>query len=139
MAKIIKLYANCRPVNFDEDGGSEHGCHDAAIRKLLTEVMRSCSKSRAQIAEEMSRLTGLHITANMLYGYSAKDRRPARFPAVFVPAFCKATGDFRLQKMLLDARMTQLVETVERELDAARQACEARALRDQLIQNAGEM
>lgn len=72
-----------------------------ALRILLSEVIRSSKLSREQIAERMSAATGVSITCQMLNCYSAESKEKHRFPAAFIPAFCRATGDLRLVHFLL--------------------------------------
>jgi hypothetical protein len=106
--------------------------HDLKLRTLFADILYRCPKSRDQIADEMSAITGRKITKQMLDGYAAPSKEAARFPAAFTPAFCKATGDDRLLRLLLPPQMLTLIEIVEREITAAREACEAQALRGQL-------
>lgn len=69
---------------------------------LVTEVIRNSSRSRAQVADEMSRLLGISVTERMLDCYTAESKEKHRFPAAFVPAFCRATADFRLLYLLAE-------------------------------------
>jgi hypothetical protein len=66
------------------------------VRSVLVESMRVCSKSRAQIADEMSYLTGTPITERMLNGFAAESREDHKFPAELDRAFCFVVGDDRL-------------------------------------------
>jgi hypothetical protein len=106
--------------------------HDLNLRTLMSEILHRCPKSRDQIADEMSAITGRRITKQMLDGYAAPSKEAARFPAAFAPAFCKATGDDRLLRLLLPPQLLTLIEIVEREISAAQQAHEAQALRGRL-------
>ncbi len=99
---------------------------DQAIRELAAQVMSRSGKSRAQIADEMTQLLGLTINVNMLYGYTAPNRHSARFPAAFVPAFCKATDDDSLLRFLLGGRLCTLLELGERAFDALQHAPQRR-------------
>lgn len=92
---------------------------DSAIRCLLAESIRRCPKSREQIAEQMSALTGQGITKVMLNDYVARSKS-ARFPAVFVMAFCAVVGDDRLQRFLLDRRLRNLLELGEHSVEVNR-------------------
>jgi hypothetical protein len=66
------------------------------VRSLIAEVIRKSSKSRAQIAEEMSYLVGREITERMLNGFTADSRDDYRWPGELDRAFCFVTGDDRL-------------------------------------------
>lgn len=74
--------------------GSLNDSH--VIRATLTEVIRTCGKSRAQIANEMSYLVGREVTERMLNGFTAESREDYRWPAELDRAFCAVTGDTRL-------------------------------------------
>ena len=113
--------------------GGSRADHDLKLRTLIADILHGCPKSRDQIADEMSAITGRKITKQMLDGYVAPSKDAARFPAAFVPAFCKATGDDRLLRLLLTPQMLTLIEIVEREVTAAQQTREAQVLRGQLV------
>lgn len=74
---------------------------DLTLRMTVTQILRDCKKSRETIAEEMTFLTGVKVTDHMLYCYSAESKEAHRFPAAFIPAFCRATGDYRLLSALV--------------------------------------
>lgn len=117
---------------------------DAAIRALLSEVMRSSKKSRAQIAQEMSALLGRSVTVYMLNDFTASckgqrvaedsqlDTRksPVRFPAAWIHAFCEVTGDDRMQRLILSPRLRSLLQLGERQLSQ----CQAERQRAELIE-----
>jgi hypothetical protein len=109
------------------------GDADAALRRLLTEIIRASSKKRAQIAEEMSALLGQHVSEYMLHDFSAPSKRPARFPAAFIEAFCEVLGDDRLQRFLMGERLRKLVALAERELSACLNEGERQRLRGELL------
>jgi len=56
--------------------------------------------SRYHVAAIMSELAGQDITKSMLDSWTAESKEQHRFPAIFVPAFCQATGGSRILKML---------------------------------------
>lgn len=86
---------------------------DAAMRKLLTELLKQSSKSRAQIAEEISVHAGQRISKRMLDDWTAESKKPARFPACLVQVFCEVTGNDQLQRHLLSERMRRLLSVGE--------------------------
>jgi len=68
----------------------------AMIRAVITEAMKNCGLSREQIADEMTRLSGMKVTERQLNNFSADSREEYRFPSELERAFCAATGDDRL-------------------------------------------
>jgi hypothetical protein len=82
---------------------------DILIRKLLTAALRVSFKSRFQIAEELSKRVGTHISVFMLNEYTAPSKSLRRFPAAWVPAFCDITRDDSLRLLLLDSRLCKLL------------------------------
>jgi hypothetical protein len=68
----------------------------AMIRAVITEAMKNCPLSRAQIAEKMSRLVGMTVTERQLNNFSADSREEYRFPSELERAFCAVVGDDRL-------------------------------------------
>lgn len=98
-----------------------HPEFDRILRDLLSDVIRKCDKSRAEIAATMTGLLKQKVTPQMLYDFTAESKRQHRFPLCFVAAFCVATGDHRLEKLVLTPRMRKLVEVGETHLAAERQ------------------
>jgi hypothetical protein len=86
---------------------------DLALRQLLSLVISTCSKSRAEIAAEMSTILGVEIKPSALNLWTAPSRPESRFPCIFADAFCRATGDDRLQRFLLGPRLCGLLEVGE--------------------------
>lgn len=71
----------------------------AVVRAVLIRSMRQCNKSRAQIAEEMTYLSGREVTETALNKYTAESRTDYRWPGELDRAFCRATGDDTLLKV----------------------------------------
>jgi len=65
---------------------------DRLFRECVSEALKSCPLSRYQVAARMSELTGQDITKSMLDSWTAESKEQHRFPAIFLPAFCEATG-----------------------------------------------
>ena len=61
------------------------------LRHLLSDVLKACPKSRADVAAQMSVLTGDHITVHMLNAWTAESREGWRFALEYLPAFEVAT------------------------------------------------
>lgn len=126
MANLVPIFGNADPAPTQSRWAATS--YDATVRELLAKVIRRCAKSREQIADEMSNLVGRQITVAMLNGYTAPSKEPARFPAAFVCAFCEATGDDRLQRLVLGPRLSKLLEFGELQLAAGE-------LREQLLRD----
>jgi hypothetical protein len=73
---------------------------DRQLRAMLSEALKHCPLSRWQVAARMSELTGQEITKAMLDSWTAESKEDHRFPAIFLPAFCEATGCNEPLKMM---------------------------------------
>jgi hypothetical protein len=73
---------------------------DKAFREAVSLDLKECPLSRYQVAAIMSELTSQDITKSMLDSWTAESKEQHRFPAIFVPAFCQATGGSRTLRML---------------------------------------
>jgi hypothetical protein len=73
-----------------------------AVREALTSALSSCGLSREDVAAEMSRLTGEHISRGHLDNWCSEGKRDWRFPCEYVTAFCIVTGDYGLVAAVLD-------------------------------------
>lgn len=90
------------------------GLQDNEVRKLLSKLIRQCSKKRRQIAEELSNLTGLHITERMLDDWTSECHRSARFPAFLAEPFCRVIGNDELHRYLVSERLREVIELGEK-------------------------
>lgn len=72
------------------------------LRVVLADAMKRCPKKRQQIAEEMSHLLGRNVTESMLNLFTSASHKAHRFPAAWVPVFCRVTSDSRLMQVLAD-------------------------------------
>lgn len=88
----------------------------ALVRGVLVEAIRNSGKSRAQIADEMSRLVGRAITQRMLDAYTAESREDHRWPGELTRAFCSATGDDRLLRVLAESAGLRVITDAESHL-----------------------
>jgi len=74
---------------------------DKAFREAISLDLKECPhQSRYHVAARMSELVGQDITKSMLDSWTAESKEQHRFPAIFLPAFCEATGGSRTLKML---------------------------------------
>ena len=83
---------------------------DAAIRTLITQIIRKSPKKREQIAEELSARLGQHITVHILNSYTSESNKSSRFPAVWLEAFSEIMGDDRLERYVLSRRNREVLE-----------------------------
>jgi hypothetical protein len=104
---------------------------DVAFRRLLSDVMTRCPKSRQQIADELSVRCGRTISPSILNDYTATTKSGARFPAVSLRDFCDLTGDDSPQRFLLSPRLLALIELGESILAGEK----GRRERDKLLRN----
>jgi hypothetical protein len=65
---------------------------DKRFREAISAAVKSCALSRYGIAARMSELAGAEITKSMLDSWTAESKEGHRFPAIFLPVFCEATG-----------------------------------------------
>lgn len=84
--------------------GNSTASLDLAVKRTVSAVLHRAAfgrdkKSRAKVAAEMSRLLNRPVTIRILDNFIAK-KKIHRFPAAWVPAFCAATGDQTLLRML---------------------------------------
>ena len=64
-----------------------------SLREALNQAIKGCDLSRWEIAGKMSDLIDCEISKAMLDAWTAESKEGHRFPAEFLPAFCKVTGD----------------------------------------------
>ena len=110
-----RISGNRQQGLFDRDEEVVPGTiNDAAmIRATLTEAIRKSGKSREQIAESMSRLTGTQVTVRRLNAFTAESREDFRFPLELTRAFCMATEDFTLLRNMIEMAGFRVVTKTE--------------------------
>lgn len=70
------------------------------LRNFVTAEIKKCAKSREQIADEMTALLSVKVTARMLSSFTAESKERHRFPLEFALAFCEVVGSYRLIREL---------------------------------------
>lgn len=60
----------------------------------IINAIKNCSMSRWEIAGKMSALLGVEISKFQVDAWTAESKERHRFPAIYLPAFCQAVGDF---------------------------------------------
>ncbi len=99
------------------DLGHPGSMNDAAlIRAIVVDAMKHCTKSRAQIADEMSLLVGTQVTERMLNAFAADSREDHRFPSELARAFCAVVGDDRLLTCCAEAAGLHVIDETGWEL-----------------------
>lgn len=78
------------------------------IRRVLADLIKKAAHSRAEIAEQMSLLTGKKITDHSLDSWTADSREGWRFPLEYLPAFEVATETRELTAWMADLRGCRL-------------------------------
>lgn len=86
---------------------------DARLRDSLTAAIKSTNCKRYEISGQMSELLGTEITESMLNSWTADSKEGHRFPAAYIPAFCRATGNYAPLKILNEASGCECVESNE--------------------------
>ncbi|MDY6857398.1 MAG: hypothetical protein SWO11_22375 [Thermodesulfobacteriota bacterium] len=95
---LFDLIKEGREVNGHPNPGSFN--IDSEFRELISQSLKECRHSRYYVAGKMSELTGVEITKTMLDSWTAESKEYHRFPAIFLPAFCEATGNSEPLQML---------------------------------------
>jgi len=88
-----------------EGQGLEEGALEcsARLRAALNAAFRDCPLSRHQVAGEMSHLLGRTVTKAQLDAWTAESKEGHRFPAEYLPAFCRAVRSHRPLEILAEA------------------------------------
>ena len=73
---------------------------DQEFRESVSQALKYSPNSRYQIAATISEMIGADITKSMLDSWTSNAKEGHRFPAVFMPAFCLATGSTEPLKVL---------------------------------------
>lgn len=66
---------------------------DQLVRSTISAAIKASPLSREQIADAMTVMLGLRVTARMLNNFTSGSTSPARFPAAWDRAFCCAVAD----------------------------------------------
>lgn len=83
------------------------------VRNALTDAIKASGLSRYKIAAVMSEVTGKDISKHMLDKWTAESSTYHRFPAELVPAFCYATHDSHLLRVLATPLACEVKESSE--------------------------
>lgn len=83
------------------------------VKALIGEALKRCPLSRFQVAARMSELLGVEVTKWMLDAWTAESKEYHRFPAEYLPAFCRITGSYELLRLLVEKAGCYLIEGEE--------------------------
>lgn len=72
----------------------------AQIKNALTAALKGAGLKRWEIAGRMSDYISTEITESMLNSWTADSKEGHRFPLEYIAAFCWATGDYTVIKMV---------------------------------------
>ncbi len=86
---------------------------DATLREMVSDALRHTRLSRYEVAAEMSRLIGREITKSMIDSWSAESKENHRFPLAYLPAFCEATGDKSIIRLIAEKAGGYFIEGVD--------------------------
>ena len=89
---------------------------DLLVRETITEAIKRSSKSREQIADEMTRTLGLAVTARMISSFTAESKELHRWPGAWDRAFCAAVGDNALLFCCVERAGFKVINSAEVDL-----------------------
>lgn len=72
------------------------------IRQAIADALKNCTKSRWQIAGDMSHLVGEEISIHQLNAWAAESKSH-KLPSDYVAAFCRATENYELLTIQAEA------------------------------------
>jgi hypothetical protein len=82
----------------EDDSGSLKVKDD--LQRALNNAIKKCPLSRHLVAGQMSHLLDEEITKAQIDSWTAESRDDRHIPAEFLPAFCKATGNYEALDVL---------------------------------------
>ena len=116
---------------------------DLLVRGTITESIKRSSKSRQQVADEMSKYLGIPVTARMITSFTTQTKELHRWPGAWDRAFCVAVNDMRLLFCRVELAGFQVIDAVEsdllelgRETLRQKRAAEKAALLERRLQGA---
>jgi hypothetical protein len=105
----LELYTNQPPLP-----GSLND--ESIVRGIVTETIRKSTKSREEIAEQMSALCGDHITVRMLNSYTSEAAEQHRWPAQYTRAFCQVLENWELLRCITERSGFHLINDDQAQL-----------------------
>ncbi len=89
---------------------------DLMVREVITNAIKRSTKSREEIAEEMSRLLAVSVTERMITAFTSESKELHRWPGAWDRAFCAAVGDDSLLKCRVEAAGYKVIDSIEADL-----------------------
>ncbi len=83
------------------------------LAEALTEALKGCSFTRYEAAARMSELVGVEVTKSQLDSWTAESKEYHRFPAEYLPAFCKVTGSLEPLRIMAELLQCYVIESEE--------------------------
>jgi hypothetical protein len=113
-----KIGSELQPALFDLEPDPLPGSYDLdhQVRTILSDACRQQRLSRAEIAQQMSRLLGRSVTERILNDFTADSHELHRFPLAWTAAFCHVTNDFRLLDVIVRRLGAQLINSEQARL-----------------------
>lgn len=106
---------------------------DAQLRAAISDSIDRSRLPRQLIAEEMERLLGTDpdypVSKALIDAWTAPSRSGWRLPALYVPAFCAATEDDRVLRLIVGKSGAKLMDD-EAESELGRLEAEALQIRE---------
>jgi hypothetical protein len=91
ISNLQQRFPKQNELPFGQEPGSFND--DQLVRDTISAAIKSCSLSREQIADGMTIMLGVRVTAKMLNNYTSEVMQPNRFPSAWDRAFCAAVSD----------------------------------------------
>ncbi|MDR3797983.1 MAG: hypothetical protein P4K93_07510 [Terracidiphilus sp.] len=89
---------------------------DLLVRGVVTASIKQSNRSRDQIADQMSALLSVPVTARMITSFTAESKELHRWPGAWDRAFCAATGDDTLLLCRVEAAGYRVIKGEEIQL-----------------------
>ena len=62
------------------------------LKETISQALKQCPLSRWEVAGKMSALLGIEVSRYTLDAWTAESKEYHRFPAEYLPAFCRVVG-----------------------------------------------
>lgn len=90
-------------------------CHvDSALRAALVGALRDSPNSRFQVAAHMSEMLDADVSKFMLDAWTASSKEGHRFPAAYLPAFCRSVDSIAPLEVIARASGVSVFASRER-------------------------
>lgn len=103
---------------------------DTRLRKALSDAITASGRTRAQVADDLTESVGRRVSEPTINAWLADSKEGHRFPAAYLPAFCRAVGSLEPLVILASAAGGHVVDTttllLAERARADRDAAEAR-------------